>query len=286
MLLSAVLFTLMNLLLKQSMVDFRVWDIGFYRFFGGMILLVALFGRRHNPFRSADTRMLIIRGCTGSIAFTGFILSVRLLPVSTALMLLYSFPAFAAVSSALLFREKISATGWMCLAGVVAGVAILVDPAGAGEPAGYAAGILSAVFAGLTMAIIRHLKQTNGAVVIYLYFCAVGSAVTAPFFLAGPVLPQTAVQLLVCGGIVVTSVLGQLAMNQGFGHCRSWEGGLYMTSEVGLTALAGVMIFGDPMGWRFLAGGALIIAGALAVQLDRALHPPPSEQRLPAVHRG
>lgn len=286
MLLSAVLFTGMNLLLKQSMADFRVWDIGFYRFFGGMLLLVALFGRRHNPFRSADTRLLIIRGCTGSIAFMGFILSVRLLPVSTALMLLYSFPAFAAVSSAWLFGEKISAAGWLCLAGVVAGVAILVDPAGGGSLAGYAAGILSAVFAGVTMAIIRQLKQTNGAVVIYLYFCAVGSAVTAPFFLAGPVLPQTAGQLLVCGGIVVTSILGQLLMNQGFGHCRSWEGGLYMTSEVGLTALAGVWVFGDPLGWRFGVGGALIIAGAVAVQVERALHPPPAEERFPAVHRG
>jgi hypothetical protein len=35
MLLSACLFTAMNLLLKQAMADFRIWDIGFYRFFGG-----------------------------------------------------------------------------------------------------------------------------------------------------------------------------------------------------------------------------------------------------------
>jgi drug/metabolite transporter (DMT)-like permease len=54
MLLSACLFTAMNVLLKQAMADFRIWDIGFYRFCGGLALLTAFFGARGNLFRSAD----------------------------------------------------------------------------------------------------------------------------------------------------------------------------------------------------------------------------------------
>ena len=154
---------------------------------------------------------------------------------------------------------------------VLIGVAALIHPQSGGERLGYAAGLLSAVFAGLTIAIIRQLKQTNGAVIIYLYFCLVGAVVTAPFFLRAPVLPLTPSQILVCGGIILTSIMGQLLMNQGFGYCRSWEGGLYMTSEVLLTALAGVMLFGDPVGWRFAAGGTLIIGSTIAIQLERAL---------------
>jgi hypothetical protein len=42
------------------------------------------------------------------------------------------------------------------------------------------------------------LKQTNGSVIIYLYFCLVGSVVTAPFFLQAPVLPLSFNQMLVC----------------------------------------------------------------------------------------
>jgi drug/metabolite transporter (DMT)-like permease len=272
MLLSACLFTAMNVLLKQAMADFRIWDIGFYRFCGGLVVLTAIFSRRGNPFRSSDMRLLIVRGCTGSIAFIFFILSVRLLPVSTALMLLYSFPAFAALFSSWIYREKVSPVGWGCLIMVLAGVAVLVHPQSGGEGLGYAAGLLSAVFAGLTVAIIRRLKQTNGSVIIYLYFCLVGSMVTAPFFLRSPVLPLSLNQVLVCGGIVLTSILGQLLMNQGFGYCRSWEGGLYMTGEVLFTALAGIMLFGDPVGWRFAAGGALILGSTIAIQLERAIH--------------
>jgi drug/metabolite transporter (DMT)-like permease len=271
MLLSACFFTGMNLLLKQAMVDFRVWDVGFYRFLGGLAVLTAIFGRRGNPFRSVNRRLLIVRGCTGSVAFIFFIFSVRLLPVSTALMLLYAFPAFAAVFSAFIYREKVSAVGWTCLATVLLGVTFLVDPKRGGEMLGYGAGLFAAVFAGLTMAIIRHLKQTTGSVVIYLYFCLVGSMVTAPFYFQAPVLPISFHQMLLCGGIILTSISGQLLMNHGFGYCRSWEGGLYMTSEVVLTALAGIVLFGDPVGWRFAVGGTLILASALMIQLERAI---------------
>lgn len=271
MLLSACWFTVMNLLLKQSMADFGVWDIGFFRFFGGFILLLAVFGRRRNPFQSANTKLLLIRGCTGSIAFLFFIFSVRRLPVSTALMLLYAYPAFAALFSSCLYQEKVSKLAWLCMATVLAGVAVLVDPAGGVDVFGAIAGMLSAVFAGLTIAIIRRLKQTNGSVIIYLYFCVVGSIATAPAFLYAPTLPVTFSQVLVCGGIIISSVLGQLTMNHGFGYCRSWEGGLYLTSEVILTSLAGIALLGDPVGWRFFIGGALILGSALVIQAEQAL---------------
>jgi drug/metabolite transporter (DMT)-like permease len=271
MLLSACWFTAMNLLLKMSTADFGVWDIGFFRFFGSLIVLGAVFGRQASPFRSENRKLLFIRGCTGSLAFILFIFSVQRLPVSTALMLLYAYPAFAALFSSWLYQEKVSALAWLCMAGILIGVIILVDPAGGVGLLGAGAGILSAVIAGLTIAIIHRLRQTHGSVIIYLYFCLAGSMVTAPAFLYSPSVPTNLSQLMMCGGIVLFSILGHLTMNHGFGYCRSWEGGVYLTSEVVLTSLAGIALLGDPVGWRFFAGGTLILGSVVAIQAEQAL---------------
>jgi drug/metabolite transporter (DMT)-like permease len=276
MLISACGFTAMNLLLKHALAVFSVWDVGFYRFAGGLAILLLLFGRSGNPFGGPDTKLLLLRGCTGSIAFVFFIFSVKLLPVSTALVLLYMYPTFGAIFAAWLYRESVSRPAWCCMAAVLAGVVILVDPARGPDPTGVLCGLASAIFAGFTIAVIRRLKQTRGSVVIYLYFCLVGALVTMPAYLASPTLPASLPQLLVCAGIVLASILGQLMMNHGFGYCRSWEGGLYLTSELVLTALAGILLFGDPVGWRFFTGGGLILGSALLLQLEHVLNGRPA----------
>ena len=94
MLSAALLYTMVNMLVKLLGPEYTVWSIGFYRFFGGAIMLIAIFGRRQNPYRGHNIRLLIIRGCTGCSAFICAITAIRLLPISTALIIFYSFPAF------------------------------------------------------------------------------------------------------------------------------------------------------------------------------------------------
>ena len=95
---------------------------------------------------------------------------------------------------------------------------------------------------------------------------------TLPGYVSSPTLPATWLQALVCGGIVLASILGQLMMNHGFGYCRSWEGGLYLMCELILTALAGILLFGDPVGWRFFTGAGLILGSALLLQLESVVN--------------
>ncbi len=79
MLSAALLFTLLNVFIKLLGPAFTVWHIGFFRFFGGLAVLLSVFGRHGNPYRGFNTRLLIIRGCVGSIGFISFITAIRLL---------------------------------------------------------------------------------------------------------------------------------------------------------------------------------------------------------------
>jgi len=272
MLAAALLFTVLSLLIKLMGPQYTIWHLGFYRFFGGAVVLLLVFGRHHNPYRGHNIRLLIIRGCTGSAAFLCVITAIRLLPVSTAQVIFYAFPAFAAVFAFLFYGERISKTGVGCIAMVIIGIAVLFDFSIQGTLFGQFMALAGAAFAGLTVTLIRSLREKNGPVIIYLYFCTMGMLVTLPAFAMAPLLPATAMEWAMVLGIVFSSVTAQLLMNQGFFYCRGWEGGVFMSSEVIFTAIVGIAFLEDPATWRFWTGGVLIFGSAVAMNRFKANH--------------
>ncbi len=272
MLAAALLFTVLNLLIKLIDPAYTIWHIGFYRFFGGVAVLLLVFGRHENPYRGHNTRLLVIRGFTGSAAFLSIITAIRLLPISTALVIFYAFPAFSAVFSFLIYRERISKAEIACIAVVVIGIAVLFDFRLEGSLFGQAMALSGAAFAGLTVTLIKTLREKNGPVIIYLYFCTMGMLVTLPQFAMAPRLPGTIMDWAMVLGIVFISVVAQLSMNQGFFYCRGWEGGVFMSSEVIFTAIVGIAFLEDPSSWQFWIGGLLIVGSAVALNRFKANH--------------
>ena len=265
MLSAALLYTMVNMLVKLLGPEYTVWSIGFYRFFGGAIMLIAIFGRRQNPYRGHNIRLLIIRGCTGCSAFICAITAIRLLPISTALIIFYSFPAFSAIFSFIIYKERIGMLEIACIAMVLIGVGILFDYQLAQGLVGRAIALGGAAFAGLTVTLIRTLREKNGPVTIYLYFCTMGTLVTAPMFVRHSILPSTPGEWGMVLGLIFASLTGQLLMNQGFFYCRGWEGGVFMSSEAVFTAAVGILFLGDPVSWRFWAGGLMILISVIAL---------------------
>ncbi|MEJ2728137.1 MAG: DMT family transporter [Deltaproteobacteria bacterium] len=271
MLSAALSFTLLNLLVKLLGPQYTVWSIGFYRFFGGAAVLIAVFGRNHNPYKGHNTRLLVIRGCTGCCAFLCVVTAIRLLPVSTALIIFYSYPAFAAIFSFIIYKERIGMLEVACIVAVLIGVGILFDFQLAGGVFGQVIALVGAAFAGLTVTLIRSLREKNGPVIIYLYFCTMGILVTAPMFARHPVLPSTPVEWAMILSLIFVSVTAQLLMNQGFFYCRAWEGGVFMSSEVIFTAAVGILFLGDPAPWRFWSGGLMILISVIALNRIKSI---------------
>lgn len=271
MLASALLFTGLNLIVKLLGAHFRVWDIGVYRFLGGMAMILVMVGPRRNPFQSDQVPLLVLRGLTGSIAFLALILAIRMLPVSTALVYFYTYPAFAAIFAPLIYREQVTRSGAACITMVFVGILILFDFSLSGGWLGQGLAVTGGLFAGLTVVLIRELRASNDSAIIYLYFCAMGLIVCLPGFLNTPVIPSGQQEWLLCLGLVATSLAAQLLMNQGFAYCRSWEGGLFMSTEVLFTALVGIAFLGDPLTWRLVVGGSLILGSVIALNLMEAV---------------
>lgn len=271
MLAAALIFAVLDGLIKLMGPAFRVWDIAFLRWGGSFALLLIIFGWQGRLFKTDNLKLMIIRSIAGCITFFLLITAIRSVPLSTAMVLFFTFPAFAALFSSLLFGERLSKIQILCISGTLAGVAFLLDFKITHNLFGAVIALLAGLFAGFTVCLIKKLRDNNnGPVVIYLYFCLLGAVVSFPMFIADPVIPQTSLEWLMAGGIACTAVAGQLLMNQGFKYCRSWEGGMYLTAEVVFTAILGIVFLGELTSGYFWTGGILIVTSVILLQLTTA----------------
>jgi drug/metabolite transporter (DMT)-like permease len=263
MLTSAFMFSVLDVLIKMIGPQFRVWDIAFYRWGGSFAVMVLVFSWRGNPFKTHNIKLMVLRSITGFVAFLALITAIRLIPVSTALVLFFSFPAFAAIFSYLLFGERISKGEFFCVIAAICGVAILLEFKLGDNSIGNAIAFTGGAIAGLTVSLIKKLREKDGPVVIYLFFCLFGALVALPPFIANPVIPDSLSDWLMIGAIVGSSIVAQLAMNQGFKYCKSWEGSLFLTSEMIFVAFFGIYFLGEQTTWRFWVGGLLILSSVI-----------------------
>ena len=270
MLTAALLFAVLDGLIKLLGPAFRVWDIAFYRFSCGLAILLPILGWKGNPFSGHDRKLLVVRGITGCCAFLALVAAIRLIPISSALVLFFSFPAFAAFFSPLIFKETITRDEILFVIAALGGVTILFDFNLHTALLGQALAVLGGGFAGLTVSIIKKLRETNGPAVIYFYFCLLGSLISLPPFMANPQIPRVPVEWLMLGGIVSSALAAQLLMNQGFRYCKSWEGGLFLMAEVVFTSILGILFLGEPVTWRFWLGGAMVLGSAVALNRGNA----------------
>ena len=264
---SALMFAVMDGTVKLIDPHFRVWDIAFYRFLSNLIFCIAISGRHQNPFRGKNIPLLIIRGIVGCAAFLSVITAIRLSPISTAMALFFSFPAFTALFSPLLFGEKITMAELLWILIAIAGVAILFDFKMEGELMGQVMGVIGAIFAGLTVTVIKKLRDDHGTITIYMYFCLLGTLITFPVFITNPGIPSTGLDWMFILIIVTTSLFGQLLMTNGIRYCKSWESGILMMIELIFTSILGIVFLAEPVDWHFWSGGLLIVFSVIMLQM-------------------
>jgi drug/metabolite transporter (DMT)-like permease len=255
-LLSVFLFSIQGLCIKSLPSNFRVWDILFYRLGGGLIILICL-----NQFSLPKNPLLILRGVVGTVAFSSLVLAIQNLPFSTAIVIFYSFPLFSALFS-LLFKEKITLYGDVCLVLTLLGIIVLFNFNVVGSTFGKLIALNSAVFAGLTVSLIRKLNSYDSTV-IYSSFCLIGTILCFYPFILSPQLPSNTREMSFIFLIIVLSLIGQLLMNIGFKYCKSWEGGVFMSSELIFSTILGILVLHETVGMNFLVGSLLIFSGSV-----------------------
>lgn len=194
----------------------------------GLIAMAAYFLARRRPPSLARPGLLFLRGFFGGGAVLTYFYAIHELGAAPATVLNYISPVYAAVWAALFLSERPSR---MTIVGLVLATlgATLVTLSTAslssftGSGLGALSGIASGLFGGAAMATIKAVREDNDPFTVFLAFCVVGLAMSAPFAIRSYV-PLEGATLAIALLVGVLAIVGQVLFTWGMGLTSATAG--------------------------------------------------------------
>lgn len=249
-----------------------VYKLAFFRFAVGLGLIAAAATSRRVKLALVNKKLLFLRGLAGGTAVCITFVSIATLGLGKGMVLICSYPVFAAVIGAVFLRERLRLLDMGAILTAIIGIYLIACE----RQQGFSLlvfgqyellAVFGAMIAGATVVLIRKLHDTDDSVAIYFAQCAVGIwLVVVPAFRTSSDVGLTDAAIILALGVSFT--VGQLLMTEGFKHVPVKTGSLLLMLEPALCCMVGVTAFAEPLTQSRLLGSALVI-GSCAVVLAR-----------------
>ena len=218
-------------------------------------------------------RTLCLVGISGALGISGLTMAVILLPLFEALILLYLFPAFSALLSPWLTRDRVTGRDWFFIGVACCGAALVLwsGQLGGRLQWGHLVALIASSCIGLTFTLIRRVSHDTSPLTPFFYICAAGIVVGAgPIFYQSETLMLSTQGLLPLLAVSVLAIGAHLTQNMALSYLPSPRVGVICMSEVVFGAIIGMLMFGEFFGLQTLIGGVLIIGSGIWLNLSRA----------------
>ena len=249
-------------------------DVLAWRYVLAAVLLLVLsgsFATMRAPGRRVFPLLVFAGGGQAAIAFVS-LSALKYIPAASLTFLFYSYPAWVAIIAALRGTERLTTRRVVALSLSLGGIALMVGMPGAGglNSAGVMLALASALLYALYIPMIGHYGAGIPAAVTSAY--AAGGAgiilVGVALFHGGPAVhltgtAWTSIVLLA----VVSTVLAFIAFLRGLAVIGPVRTAIVSTVEPFWTAMLGSMVLSQLIGTRSLAGGILIAAAVIVLQV-------------------
>ncbi|MFS0838942.1 DMT family transporter [Paenibacillus sp. 1P03SA] len=264
-LLSSLVFSVMNALVKGISGTIPAAEIAFFRGLVGTLLILILMRFSGIAFSRKGIPMLAVRGLSGGLYMLAFFYTLSSIPLTDASLLAQLAPIFVALLSALLLKEQLSLRGAVVFPVIFAGALLLLKPHEYSSYSIYAfVGLLSAFFSAAASISIRYLSRTHPSYEIVFYFVATSTLVAVPFMWDSFVIPDAgeAVMLLIIGFV---SLLGQVFLTKAFTHENAVIVQVVSYFGLFLNVLFGYLFWNEVPDLLTVAGGIMIVAGCMVL---------------------
>nr|WP_152565614.1 DMT family transporter [Nonlabens ulvanivorans] len=259
MLISTLAFAIMNGVVKY-LSDFSAFQLVFFRSIGSLIITMIYLNYKKISILGNKRWLLIARGVFGSISLLLFFLSLKYLPVGTAVTLRYLSPIFAAVFAVIWLKERIKPIQWLFFLIAFSGVFILKGYDENISLIGIGLVLLSALGMGLVFVVISKIGKQDHPMVIINYFMAIGVIIGGLLSINNWIQP-VGVEWLLLASLGIVGFIGQLFMTRSFQIASTSLVAPLKYLEVIFTVLIGATWFMEIYTIWSVLGIALVIIG-------------------------
>lgn len=261
MLISTASFAIMNACIKQVS-HLPAMEIVLFRC--GISAAICLWILKHSgiDWRGSNRKLLILRGLFGTLALYTFFITLKHLPLGTAVTIQYLSPIFTTIIAIFLLTEPVKWVQWIFFAVSFAGVVWLKGFDTSISTSHLFIGILSALASGVAYNLVRSLKAREHAIVVVLHFQLTGTLIGGVFSAGNWVSPNGTdwLYLIVIG---LTTQTGQMNLTYALQKEKMADVTILNYLGVIYAMLLGVLFFGEVYSVYSLAGIGLILAGVL-----------------------
>jgi drug/metabolite transporter (DMT)-like permease len=250
----------------------------FLRFSLSAVLMAVLLAvRRESLPRGLALIQLVGMGAIGYVgqAFSYFT-ALKYASAGLVALLLYLYPLFVAVLSAILLRQRITRVKRLALGLALAGTALTVGPEG-----GQLLGILLAISAAAIYSVYiivgsQVMKQVSAVQSSTVIFAAAGAMSGFLMAASGPHLPATGAGWAVVGStVLIATVLPVVTFLAGLERIGPTNAATLSTLEPVVTVLLAAVLLGETLKLVTLLGGGLILIAVILLARGELRHPEP-----------
>ena len=241
------------------------------RNFGGMLLLLAVFAVKDRGVfhvRKEHLKYFFGTGIISVVLFTSCYFSCqKICSLAVASILLYTAPSFVVILSAMLRKEPVTKKKLLALALTLVGCACVCGVFDGGLTVtftgillGLGAGFFYALYSVFGRYALAHYSSMTVTVWTFIFAGPASLVMLRPAEMRAA-FTAPSVWLLAAGLVVFSTVAPYILYTRGLARVESGKASIMASLEPVVAALAGVLIFGEPMGLLTLLGILCVLAG-------------------------
>jgi drug/metabolite transporter (DMT)-like permease len=230
-------------------------------------LMTVLFLFRRKPFPSIADKTMLLASFLNATRLFFYFAGYTYGNISTTVILLYTWPVFATIWSALFLGEPLTFFRWICFLTTLAGV-ILINlnqamSLGDQQFTGVLFILSSAFIYSMTVVMFKKKSQCYTPFETLWFQNGLGAFLFLPFLVINRPLPvpwQTGTAILYA---FLIGVVGFGLFFSGLRRIDASKASFLTYVEVVSGIFFGVAFFGETLSWNILAGGSLVLVSAL-----------------------